>query len=184
VDREYEIFESLDDGSVKWCTCATGLPNVRSKLDGLLLETGREYFAIHLSTHDVIFARDSSIVVSNRAANPIFHVAYNERQSLIRAELLRALGYNVVFAVGNEAAKALLAAFRFEDRGIALFMVGNRAPVQSRKEMVDWLRAHFPAARILALNQPNQKVPDADYNVEENGPEAWAPILDSTISSL
>jgi hypothetical protein len=57
--------------------------------------------------------------------------------------------------------------------------VGHAAPEQARKEIVDWLKAHYPNVRILALNPPNQMVPNADYNVLQNGPELWLPLLAS-----
>jgi hypothetical protein len=184
MDLEYEIFESLADGSVMWCARASGLQKTRLKLDDLSQDTGREYFAMQPSTRDIIFPVDSSRVASERAAKRILQIAYIEELRLARAELLRSLGYAVLSAVGNEAAKFLLTALRLDKHGIGLFVVGPEAPVETRKEMVDWLMTNYPSARILALNPPNEHVPDADYNAEENRREAWVPLVESAMSNL
>jgi len=123
MDREYEIFECLADGSVMWCARASGLQNTA------------------------------------------------------RAKLLRSLGYAVLSAVGNEAAKFLITTLRLDNLGIGFFIVGHGAPVQTRKEMVDWLKVNYPKARILALNPPKEQVPDADYNAEEDRLETWVPLV-------
>lgn len=183
MDREYEIFECLEDGGVMWRARATGLNIVRAKLSELSRETGKECFAMHLSTRDVVFAGDSSVVISNRAAQRIFHVGYDEKLSRMQAEFLRGLGYSVIAVLGNEAAKGILSVLRNDDLGITLFIIGHVAPVTTRKEMVEWLKANYPSAKVLALNPPDQPVPDADYNVEEHSPEAWVPIVVSTVSS-
>ena len=43
--------------------------------------------------------------------------------------------------------------------------------------MVDWLKAEYPTVKILAFNPPDQIVWKADYNVRQNGPEDWLPIV-------
>src|SRR6266436_4378418 len=176
MDREYEIFECQPDGSVMWCARASGLQNTRLQLDGLLRDTGKEYFGLHLSTGVIIFAADSTVIFE-RAAKRIFQIAYTDQLRLSRAELLRSLGYAVISVVGNDAAKLLLTTLRRDDLGIALFIVGHAAPAQTRKEMIDWLKENYPKARILALNPSNQPTPDADYNVEQNGHEGWTPLV-------
>lgn len=50
-------------------------------------------------------------------------------------------------------------------------------PEETRREMVDWLKAEYPTVKILALNPPNQQVLGADYNMPQNGPEKWLPIV-------
>ena len=182
MNLEYEIFESLADGSVMWCARASGLQKARLKLDDLSRDTGKEYFAIQLSTRDIIFPVDSSRVAFERAAKRILQIAYTEELRLARAELLRSLGYAVLSAVGNEAAKFLLTALRLDNLG--LFIVGRGAPVETRKDMVDWLKTNYRSARILALNLPNECVPDADSNAEENRMQAWAPLVGSAMSAL
>jgi hypothetical protein len=183
VDLDYEIFECLVDGSVMWCAHENSLQNARTKLDGLLRETGHDHFAMHLSTRDIIFAGDSSAEFSRRKNNRIFQISYNEQLRLSRAELLRSLGYSVISAIGNEAAKVLLSTLRRDDLSVGLFIVGHAAGVETRNEMVDWLRANYPSARILALNPPNQQIQGVDFNVLLNGPDTWIPLVASTMRS-
>jgi hypothetical protein len=57
-----------------------------------------------------------------------------------KAKLLRHNGYEVISVVGNEAAKIVPNSPRHCD----LFIVGHAAPGQTRKEMVDWLKAKSP----------------------------------------
>lgn len=184
MDREYEIFECLSDGSVLWYDRAHGLLNAKSKLESLLRETGHDYFAMHLFTRDIIFAGDSSAIVPMRNTNRIFQIAYDEQMRLTRAELLRSLGYSTISVTGNEAARVLLTTLRRDDLNICLFLVGHAATAQTRQEMVDWLWAKFPRPRILALNPPSQDLKRVDYNVLQNGPGAWIPIVASAMPPL
>src|ERR1700674_900151 len=146
MDRDYEIFECRTDGRVMWRARTSGLQNARMELHRLTRDTGREYFAMHLSTGEVLFAVDASRVKPKPAAKRIFQIAYDEQMYLARAELLRSLGFPLISAVGNEAAKALLATLHYA--GIALFIVGHGALVETRREMVDWLKANYPKAKI------------------------------------
>jgi hypothetical protein len=184
MGREYEIFECLVDGSIKWCDHVSDLQDARSKLHGLIKDEGNEYFAMHLSSREMIFAGDPSAVVPQRDANRIFQIAYSDQLRLARHEMLRSLDYAVISVVGNDAAKLLLTTLRREDLGIALFIVGHAAPVQTRKEMIDWLKENYPKVRILALNPSNQPIPEADYNVEQNGQAGWMPLVASVLSTL
>jgi len=184
VDREYDIFESLTDGSSIWRDHASGLQDARSKLNRLVRDTGREYFAVHLPTGQVVFPVNPSKVTAERSPNRIFQVAYSEKLRFVRAELLRNMGYAVISALGNEAAKTLLTSLSTDDLGIRLFIVGHTASAETRKEMVDWIKAKYPEAKILALNPPNEKVPTADYNVRQNGPEAWLPFVAASMKPL
>jgi hypothetical protein len=56
-------------------------------------------------------------------------------------------------------------------------MVGHAAAKLTRNEIVDWLRARYPTPKIIALNPPDEQIPSADYNVLQNGPELWLPIV-------
>jgi hypothetical protein len=182
VDREYDIFACQTDGSILWHDSASGLRNTRLKLARLVRDTGKEFFAMHLPTRDIVFAVDVAKVSVERADKRIFQIAYDDQLRLIRAELLRQRGYPVTSVVGNTAAKLLLTTLHPDKVGIALFIVGHAAPEQTRKDMVDWIRTNFPNSKILALNPPNQEVVDADYNVLQNGPEVWLPIVTASMS--
>lgn len=184
MDSEYKIFGTILDGSIVECAGASGLLNTRLKLVGLFLATGKEYFAIDLSTREIVFTADVSKVASERLTNSIFQIAYTDQLRLAKTKLLRSLGYAVMSVVGNDAAMILLTTFRQENHGVGLFIVGNGSSVQIRKEIVDWLKVNYPSVRILVLNPPNETIPDADYNVEENSPEKWIPLVASMMSSL
>jgi hypothetical protein len=184
MDQDYAIFECLSDGTVKWCARVVGLREARLTLDGLARDTGKDYFAIQLLTRDVVFAADISKVTSERASKRIFQIAYTDQLRIARAELLRSLGYPVISVAGNDAAKVLLTALQRENLGIAIFIIGHASPSQIRREMVDWLKANYREAKILALNPPDQQLPNADYNALQNGPETWIPFVAATMSSL
>ena len=117
----------------------------------------------------------SKVTEDTRATKQIFQIAYTEELRRERAGLLRQLGYSVISAIGNDAAKTLLSTI--ENVDLTLFILGHAAPEQTRKEMVDWLKANYPKVRVLALNPPNQQIPAADYNVIQNGAEKWLPFV-------
>ncbi|MGC2421128.1 MAG: hypothetical protein WA405_05710 [Candidatus Acidiferrales bacterium] len=176
IDREYDIFESRQDGSVAWRATVHGLRGARLKIAELVRNTGNEHFALCIPTGEAVFPVDASKAASpTDAIKRIFQIAYTERLRNERAELLRHLGYGIISVIGNEAAKILLSTMQHAD--IALFIVGHAAPEQTRKEMVDWLKAKYPNVKVLALNPPNQQLPGADYNVIQNGPEKWLPFV-------
>jgi hypothetical protein len=181
MDRDYQIFECQKDGSVLWCAGAAGLQNARLKMTELLRVTGKEYFALDLTTRRIVFAVDVATSVPEPITKRIFQICYSNDLRLTRSELLRSRGYAVISAVGNEAAKALLTTLSRDELGIALFIIGHAATAQTKEEMVGWLRQNYPKAKILVLNPPNQEITGADYNVLQNGPESWLPLVETTM---
>jgi hypothetical protein len=125
---------------------------------------------MHTATREVIGVANASRPLAGKR---VFQIAYNEELGRGRAQLLRQRGYGVVSVIGNEAAVVLLNAIHRYD----LFIIGHGAPEETRKEMVDWLKARYPKVKVLALNPPHQEVPTADYNVVLNGPEKWLAIV-------
>ena len=181
VEPEYNIFECLPDGAVSWCDTAYGLVNARLKLQEIAKTATNDHFAIRLPTHEVVFR----ISGSPKALLPIkrvFQIAYTEELRKKRADVLRSRGYGVLSVIGNEPAKTLLSTSGMPCDEIAFFLIGHAAPDPARKEMVDWLKALCPHVKIIALNPPGHAIPTADYNVLQNGPEAWLPILASATS--
>jgi hypothetical protein len=88
--------------------------------------------------------------------------------------LLKNRGYEVSSVLGNDEAIRVLDG----QQNYRLFIVGHNAPRETREEMLRWLKIKFPHTRILALNPPHQPdLPQADYNVILNGPEAWLSIV-------
>jgi hypothetical protein len=56
MDREYDIFEKLPDGSILWRTVIKGLENALARLKELGAVSPNEHFAIHTPSN-VIIAR-------------------------------------------------------------------------------------------------------------------------------
>jgi hypothetical protein len=168
----YDIFECLPDGSAKWRVDVSGLIRARRKLRELVEATGSEYFAMQTPTRAVIFHSEAPAL-----GQRVFQIVYAEELGKLRAHLMRGLGFGVLSVVGNDAAKKLLPMLRPRAGDISLFIVGHAAPESTRKEIVEWLKAEYPLVGIIALNPPNQKILGADYNVLQNGPELWLPLL-------
>jgi len=172
MHRVYEVIEVLPDGSRQMVTVVSGLEFAKAALEDLAKRTRGECLAINAKTHQVVMQLnvDSAKL---QAMKRVLQIAYDEERGLQRTQLLKAQGYSVMSVIGNEAAKAVLGTAQHD----SLFIVGHAAPEETRREMVDWLRASDPAVKILALNPYNQKIPNADYNVPQDGPGDWLPIL-------
>lgn len=175
MEREYELFELLADGTPMWRAHASGLRDVRVKLQEIAKTTPNECVAIYLPTKEVV----ARLNVGASPGKPlVFQIGYDDRLATARAEVLRLHGYEVVSVAGNEAAKVVLSLAQRCD----LFVVGHAAPEETRKEIVAWLKAKYPDVRIIALNSPKiQELPGADYNVKLNGPQTWLPVIASAL---
>jgi hypothetical protein len=169
MDRVYEIFEVLPDGSPHRVTVVHSLGFAKMVLESLASRTKNECFAADAKTRQVVMQRN----VPPARLRRIFQISYDEELGVRRAELLRSHGYGVISVIGNDSAKVLLTSPQRYD----LFIIGHPAPEETRREMVDWLKAEYPTVKILALNPPNQQIWSADYNVRQNGPENWLPIV-------
>lgn len=178
MEREYELFELLADGSPMWRAHASGLREVRVKLQEIAKTTPNECVAMHLPTKEIVARLNISASRGKTAKPLVFQIAYDDRLAMARAEVLRLHGYEVVSAAGNEAAKVILSLPQHCD----VFVVGHAAPEETRKEIVAWLKARYPGVRIIALNSPKiQELPGADYNVKLNGPQTWLPVVASAL---
>jgi hypothetical protein len=179
VDREYELFERLPDGDVLWRGTTTGLEQARQKLEEFGRETRNELYAMHLFSHQVV-ARVNAPDGQPKTIKHVFQIAYDGRLLSTRAGVLKAQGYKVVSVLGNESAKAVLGHRREYD----LFVVGHAASQETRIEMVAWLKARYPKAKILALNPPDcVSLDGADYNAKQNGPDTWLPIVTTALAA-
>jgi len=178
VDREYELFEQLPDGSPMWRGHASGLRDVRLKLQEIAKSTTNTCFAIYLPTNEIV-ARLNVGASGRTSEKPlVFQIAYDDRLATARTEVLRLHGYEVVSVIGNEAAKVVLSLPQRCD----FFIIGHAAPDEARKEIVAWLKTKYPGVRILALNSPTiRELAGADYNVKLNGPELWLPMIANAI---
>jgi hypothetical protein len=54
MNREYDIFEKLTDGSVLWRGLVQGLEPARAKLNQLATSSQNEFFAMHTPTKDIV----------------------------------------------------------------------------------------------------------------------------------
>ena len=116
-----------------------------------------------------------------RGIKRIFQIVYDEHSGPLRAYILRSCGYDVTSVIGNQAAQFLLTSAKLERYD--LFIIGHSGPEAARLEMAAWLRAKYPSVMILALNPPNQQVPTADYNVKQDSPEMWLPIVKQQLAN-
>jgi hypothetical protein len=178
VNRDYDLFERLPDGSLMWRAFVTGLENARLKLQDLAKLTKNECFAMHMASKEVVFRENVLLAHQRRSAKRVFQIGYDEGPLVARAELLRLFRYEVTSVLGNEAAKLALRSKEQYD----LFILSESAPEETRNEMVRWLKQEYPKVKIVALNAPrHRRLPDADYNVTVNGPEAWLSFVASVV---
>ena len=175
MEKDYDLFERTQGASLFWHGCVHGLENARRKLQQLAKTTTNECSVIFVPTRQVVAL--ANIALTKRV---VFQVAYDERLLAERADLLKRRGYEVVSAMGNECAKAVLAAKLGLPQRVDLFIIGHDAPEPTRTEMVLWLKTEYPNVPIVALNPPEcRELPGADYNAAFNGPEAWFPIVEA-----
>lgn len=178
MEREYELFEQFPDGSPLWRGHASGLEEVRQRLQEIAKETANECFAMYLPTKEIVARLNARKPSGTLRKRVVFQIGYDAARTQARTEILRLHGYEVISVIGNEAAKLVLDMPQACD----LFMVGHAAPEERRAEMVAWLKAKYPKTQILALNSPQiGKLPGADYNVKLNGPELWLPLIASAL---
>jgi hypothetical protein len=181
MERDYDLFERFPDGSPMWRGRAKGLLEVRRTLAELSTTTSNECFAMHLPTKDIVARVNVGGLRPRTRKRLVCQIAYDPTKARARTEVLRAGGYEVVTVIGNEAAKLVLDL----SQSWNFFMIGNAAPREVREEMVAWLKAKFPGVPILALNPPTLPVlRGADYNVEQNGPERWLPLISDALPRL
>jgi len=175
--RAYEIFEVMSDGSIVRRTVVSGLEFAKAALEALSKRTMNECFAAEERTHQIV--AQVNLPPAERKIKRIFQIAYDEQEGLRSAELLRSCGYGVISVLGNEAAKVLLSS----TQPYNLFIVGNAAPEERRREMVDWLKTKYPRVKILALNPPHHQLPNADYNASQNDFESWLAFVTERLSN-
>jgi hypothetical protein len=179
MERDYDLFERSQDSSLIWHGSVHGLENARRRLQELAKRTTNECFAIYTPTRQIVALVNIAQAGQVSSKRVVFQIAYDEHRLTTRTDLLRQNGYEVVSVVGNEAAKILLSSPQHCD----LFIVGHAAPEQTRKEMVDWLKARYPRIKILALNSPDHRqIAGVDYNVILNGPNEWLSIVTAALS--
>src|SRR6185312_14273907 len=108
MEREYDLFERLPNGSPMWPGHASGLHDVRQQLQHIAGETKNECFAMYLPTKEVVARLNIGTAVGVARKPLVFQIAYNVVLAAQRAEALRLHGYEVVTVFGNDAAKVVL----------------------------------------------------------------------------
>jgi hypothetical protein len=170
VNRDYDLFEHFPDDSLVWHGQVTGLKNVSHKLEEIAGRTLNECFAIHLPTHEVVARLNHGASPKETRKSVIFQIAYDQSLALARARLLRSYGYEVRTVMGNEAAKVVLTLPQYCD----LFIVGYHAALESRRQMVAWLKTKYGGVPVLALSAPETlDLTGADYNASMDSCETW-----------
>ena len=133
MERDYEIFEILADGSPMWKGHASGLRDAHLLLERVATKTQNECIAMHLPTRDIV-ARINVGVSHERTSKPlVFQIAYDNSLWMMRSTILRRHGYDIVSVNGNEAAKLILDL----DRNWDFFVVGHAAPVEVRGRVAE-----------------------------------------------
>lgn len=179
MERDYDLFERFRDQSTAWRGSAHGLENTLRNLQELAKKTSNECVAIFTPTRQIVALLNISQHGQLAAKRVVFQVAYDEHRLVTRSALLKHNGYEVISVIGNEEAKVVLSSPQHCD----LFIVGDTAAEQTRKEMIVWLKAKYPQVHIVALNpQECRQLAGADYNAMLNGPETWLPIVDAAVS--
>jgi len=174
MEREYDIFEQFPDGSPLWRTHVRGLPEATRLLKEIAAATPNECFAVHLPTKEIVGRLNLRAPDAQRRPL-IFQIGYESDAVMERAALLRAQGYEVVSAFGNEAARLILQITRGP---IGLFIVGCAGSEETGSEAVAWLKANYPTVPVLALNSPDGKsLSGADYSLTDGRPGACLPTV-------
>ena len=167
----FHIFKVQSNGSRRWMEGAVSVERAKARVRLLVASSSGEYVITNLTGRE--------ISVKSQPRRIMFQIGYDKRELKARAELFRRVGHEVISVPDNEAAKRVLASVQNVD----VFVVGHSAPEQTRKEMVDWLKANFPKAKVVALIPfASYQVPRADYNIELNDSDEWLSLLAATVS--
>ena len=159
----FHVFKVKSDGSLQWLEGAVSVERATARVKVLTASSPGEYVITNL-TGKVEFP----------PKRIMFQIGYHEKELNARAEMFRRCGLEVISVADNESAKRALTSMRNVD----VFVVGHAAPEQTRKEMVEWLKATFPKVKIVALiPSANRELSRADYNIVLNDWDKWPSLL-------
>ena len=162
----FHIFKVQSDGTRRWVEGALSVERAKARVRVFAASSPGEYVITNLT--------GQKIWIKSQPKRIMFQIGYDERELNARAELFRRVGHEVISVADNEAAKRALRSFSDVD----VFVVGYKASEQTRKEMVDWLKANFPKVKIVALIPcTTGQLPCADYNVVLNDLDDWLTLL-------
>jgi len=167
----FHIFKVQSDGSRRWMKAAKNLEDAKALVKVLAASSPGEYVITNLT------GEKTSIKLPPKRI--VFQIGYDEKELNARAELFRRCGFEVISVADNESAKRALRSIGNVD----VFVVGHAAPEQTRKEIVEWLKATFPKVKIVALiPSANRELSRADYNIVLNDWDKWPSLLAAAAS--
>jgi hypothetical protein len=71
LERIYDIFEQLPNGSRILRACAKGLESARPKLEELAAGSENEFYAIHVPTKEIVARTGSKLMVDKNKTNEL-----------------------------------------------------------------------------------------------------------------
>lgn len=159
----FHVFKVKSDGTLQWLEGAVSVERATARVKVLTASSPGEYVITNL-TGKVEFP----------PKRIMFQIGYDEKELNARAEMFRRCGLEVISVADNDSAKRALSSIRNVD----VFVVGHAAPEQTRREMVEWLKATFPKVKIVALiPSANRELSRADYNIVLNDWDKWPSLL-------
>ena len=167
MSQQFHICKVENGGRLRLIEEANDLERAKARVKRLAAFSPGEYIIADQQTGE-------RISIKSPVKQIVFQIGYDEKDLNARAELFRRCGHHVISVADNEAAKQALTSIQNVD----VFVVGHTAPEETRKEIVDWLKANFPKVKIVALiPSPNRQVPHADYNIVLNDWDEWLSLL-------
>jgi len=167
----YDLFR-IDDGYPIWCTQVMGLMDAGFKLREISSKSPNECYAVHQTTNDVV-ARLNVPAARKRAAR-VFHVAYDLMLAGKLAQELPSHGLRLSYAAGDDLVYTIL----MTPMKCDVFLLGDAAPVETRRDAAAWLMENYPNVPIVALKLSSE--PDVDhvqFNLDLDGEGALLPTL-------
>jgi len=163
---QFDIFKVQPEGSLRWLAAAASMETAKGRVKRL--PPGN--YVIIADQHP-----PKRISIKLRAKQIVFQIGYDDdRGSIARETLFRSFGHEVISVAHNDAAKRALASIPIVD----VFILGHTAPEQTQKEMIDWLKASFPKAKIVALiPSATPQLLCTDYNVPQCDWAAWVSLF-------
>lgn len=159
----FHVFKVKSDGTLQWLEGAVSVERATARVKVLTASSPGEYVITNL-TGKVEFP----------PKRIMFQIGYDEKELNARAEMFQRCGLEVISVADNDSAKRALSSIRNVD----VFVVGHAAPEQTRREMVEWLKATFPKVKIVALiPSANRELSRADYNIVLNDWDKWPSLL-------
>lgn len=172
MSLRFQIYKVEGDGSLRLIEEASELERARARVKKLAAFSPGEYIIADQPTGE-------RISIKSPVKQIVFQIGYDEKDLNARAELFRRCGHQVMSVADNEAAKQALRSIENVD----VFVVGHTAPEETRKEMVDWLKANFPKVKVVALiPSASHQLASADYNIVLNDWDEWLSLLSAATS--